>query len=197
MKRACKRTALLALLILAGGGAAAWAEAPLFESAEAGDLVLIGEAGLWTDIAEGLSTGDRRYGHVGILVGSPGDWRVIDAGGPILDDGAGVTERPLASFLGKARRVGLYRANLNSIQRKALIAEATRAAADALPFDKEWRLDTEDAVYCTEFVWRALNAATGEESVPSRTVIAGVERITLGDLVASPLLVEVAATRRE
>lgn len=193
------RSSLLAIGLMLFGASAYAAEdelTALLELAEPGDIILIGDAGIWTDMAQSFSTGDQRYGHVGILTGHRDAWTVTDAGGPILGGGAGVAERPLEAFLDRAKRIGLYRSNLTLNQRQKLLRSAAKMAEAGLPFDQEWDLGTADAVYCTEFVWRALKSVTNEDPAPSRTKAASKSLLSLSDLQASPYLEEIGEAHR-
>ena len=60
--------------------------------------------------------------------------------------------------------------------------------ARGAPFDAAFSLDTEEALYCTELVWRALTAAAGEDAAPRKTERVGRLFVAIDDLQASPLL---------
>ncbi len=146
----------------------------------------------WARLAARFNADGEGFGHVGIVAaGDDGALIVIHAGGdPARADGR-VQEAELTAFLATAREAALYRPLADEAGIAALIAyAAARAAADA-PFDRRFSLETADALYCTELVWRALSLAVGKDAVPEKTMRAGAAYIALDDLAESPDLVPV------
>ena len=161
---------------------------------ESGDIIFIGGTDIWTQMAAAFSESDDRFGHTGILIREGSTLSVIEAGGFILGAEAGVAATPAENFIRDAKDVAVFRPALSPDAREAMLDYARAAAKAALPFDRDWRLDTADEVYCTEFVWRALSAGTEGDPVPARTMAGSLEIIALDDLLASPLLEEVHFT---
>lgn len=50
-------------------------------------------------------------------------------------------------------------------------ADAT--VRSAVPFDAAFSLESDDALYCTELIWRIYTAATGRDLTPSKHHILG------------------------
>lgn len=161
---------------------------------QSGDIIFIGGTDIWTQMAAAFSENDDRFGHTGILLREGSTLSVIEAGGFILGAEAGVAATPAEDFIRGATDVAVFRPALSPDAREAMLDYARAAAKAALPFDRDWRLDTADEVYCTEFVWRALSAGTEGDPVPARTRAGSLEIIALDDLLASPLLEEVHFT---
>lgn len=104
------------------------------------------------DTIEG-STGSP-FSHCGIVVNRNGQWKVIEAIGP-------VKETPLFAWIAQGRR-GAFAAcrPRASLQEKVpqIIAAAERY--EGRPYDIRYELD-EAKIYCSELLWKAVRDATG------------------------------------
>lgn len=160
--------------------------------ARAGDIIAIGSDSFWSELAASFSARDRRFGHVGVLVDNGGERFVVDAGAMGLSGHAGVTVRPLASFLAGAERAVVFRPMLPPAQQQRFLSLLMQDARRHLAFDEAFDLATDDAVYCTELIWRALSGAVGDDAVPAKSRIAGRDVITVEDLLSAPLLCPLA-----
>jgi uncharacterized protein YycO len=161
---------------------------------EAGDVVFIGVDGaFWARTASEWSTPAHRFGHVGIAAGA--DAIVHATGSPTAND-ARVTIASLADFTVEADRIGVYRPH-DSALAQAAAAEARRFAALGLSFDKGFRLESRDSLYCSELIWRALSAGAGRDVTPAKQRFMGRDIITLADLETSALLSEIAFVERD
>jgi len=109
------------------------------------------------------------YSHCGIVARLEGKWVVVEAVGP-------VKETPLFSWIRQGRRSGLavYRLNQDQERIPAMVAEARTMIGR--PYDIHYTLD-EEAIYCSELIWKAWNR-TGGTPLGSLT--------TLGDLNWQP-----------
>jgi uncharacterized protein YycO len=106
------------------------------------------------DAIEG-STGSP-YSHCGMVFQQSGEWQVIEAIGPVK-----IT--PLGDYIarGRGRRVWAYR--LDESSKKKVPAALTAMKLDlGKPYDPRYRFDDE-AIYCSELIWRGWKAATGRE----------------------------------
>ncbi len=219
------REIALGLTVLLAPPAAA--AAPALEEALApllapGDLVFKGaDSGPATQLAASWSDGDRRWGHVGIVlaVARPGacpaakqstgavqkqcnsETIVVHAdtgpgpGEEALPPGAvigAVRAVPLNQFLGEADHAGLFRLQIGPEARAAMLDWAAEAARVHTPFDRGYSLASENSLYCTELVWRALSAGLGEDAVPQKSQRLGRVYIALSDLSQHPLAKEIA-----
>jgi len=119
-----------------------------------------------------LSYGDRpRFSHVGMLVRDDGGTFVVHALPETSVDDGGVQLDRLGAFNSplRAADVGYYRVRQLSLEQRReihrfLIAQVGR------PFDLRFKYSTDDAVYCTELVLKAL-AQVGVELTPTLEAI--------------------------
>ena len=172
-----------------------------------GDLVFKGAStAVWTELAARWSTGDKRWGHVGIVTRVPEGCcdpiMIVHAdtgtGDPARTAGPGeeigeVRAVPLQQFLSDVDQVGLFRLDMSDDQKAALIAFADEAAANHTPFDRGYSLDSPNNLYCTELVWRAMSAGLGHDAIPEKSRSMGRVYVALSDLSQHPLAREVVS----
>ena len=128
---------------------------------KAGDLVFRRGGGLTSRIV--LSADPRSaYSHVGILHQDAAGPMVIHAlPGDDLEAPMPLRVEPLASFTEAASAVGIRR--LDGAYAAAYAEDAARIALsyarDSVLFDAGFSLQSPEAMYCTELVWRAYREA--------------------------------------
>ncbi len=106
------------------------------------------------DAIEG-STGSP-YSHCGMVFQEDGRWKVIEAIGPVK-----IT--PLDRYLARGRGKKVWAYRLDESVRKKVPAALTAMKMDlGKPYDPRYRFDDE-AIYCSELIWRGWKAATGRE----------------------------------
>ena len=106
------------------------------------------------------------YSHAGIVARLWGSLSVVHAVVDEAPDTAGsVRASRLDSFLARDRAAAaaVYRLDEDFAESTAKAELASRIAAGYasrhVPFDRDFDLDTPDAVYCTELIWRAYREA--------------------------------------
>lgn len=106
------------------------------------------------DAIEG-STGSP-YSHCGMVFGENGEWKVIEAIGPVK-----VT--PLKDYIARGRGKHVWAYRLGEANRRHVPAALAAMKKDlGKPYDPRYRFDDE-AIYCSELIWRGWKAATGKE----------------------------------
>lgn len=204
----------LALAAWLGGAASAQPGLPpetverITEQVRPGDLIFKGAStAVWTELAARWSTGDKRWGHVGIVTRVPeaccdpvmivhadtgtGNPDNKPAPGEVIGE---VRAVPIAQFLSDVDQTGLFRLDLAPDQRERLVTYAETAAASRTPFDRGYSLDSPNNLYCTELVWRAMSAALETDAIPQKSQSMGRIYIALSDLSLHPRAQEVLAT---
>ncbi len=158
-------------------------------AARPGDALFKDGAGLWGRLAAQFSENRDGFGHLG-LVARDGNGRliVIHAGGDPVSGEGRVQETLLADFLAQSRAAALYRPRISAAASGEALAYAAEAVRRNTPFDTAFDLGTEDRLYCTELVWRALSTALGADAVPEKSRRSGRVFIALDDVQESPWL---------
>jgi hypothetical protein len=158
-------------------------------SARPGDVIFKDGGGVWGRLAASFSANGDGYGHVGVVtLDAAGGLSVIHAGGdPVSGDGR-VQSSGLEHFLGASKAAALYRPRVEGEEAEFALAYLAAAVDRAAPFDSAFSLDTEEALYCTELVWRAFSAAAGEDIVPDKSRRSGKAYVAIDDLQESAWL---------
>lgn len=151
---------------------------------------------MWGALAARFSDNGDGYGHVGVVsLDADGGLFVIHAGGdPISGDGR-VQWSAFDGFIGSSKAAALYRPAVDAAAADTALAYLAAAAARGAPFDAAFSLDTEDALYCTELVWRAFSSAAGEDIVPAKSRRSGKTYVAIDDLQESRWLEPVWSSR--
>lgn len=156
---------------------------------EAGDLLFKGaETGAGTRLAAGWSLGDKRWGHVGII--ADGGQSVIHADTGEPGEVGAVRKVALADFLADVETLGIYNIDLTGEARAKYLAFAESAVG--LPFDHGFSIRSENSLYCSELVWRAMSAGLGRDAIPKKSERLGRTYVSVSDLSDHPLLSESA-----
>jgi ABC-type sugar transport system substrate-binding protein len=159
------------------------------KSAREGDVVFKNGGGVWGSLAARFSENDDGYGHVGIVSLRPdGEVIVIHAGGDPVTRNGRVQESEFDKFLGAAKGAALYRPHLDDASAARALTYAQDAVRRNAPFDAAFSLETENALYCTELIWRALSVALGEDAVPEKSERSGKIYVAIDDLQDSRFL---------
>lgn len=188
-----RRQVTAALACLLGAGIAGAQMPPeALPPVEAGDLLFKGaNTGAGTQLAAIWSLGDKRWGHVGIAVeNADGTLSVIHADTGARREAGAVVRVSLADYLADVTDLGVYRMDLEGAQQAAYLAYAESVVGR--PFDRSFSLASDNSLYCSELVWRAMSEGLGEDAVPAKSERMGRVYVSVSDLAAHPLTQEAA-----
>lgn len=153
---------------------------------KAGDLLFKGATtGAGTRLAADWSKGDKRWGHIGIVVADEhGALQVIHADTGKPGEAGAVRRVSLAGFLSDVTDLGVYEVDLSGPARAAYIDYAESVVGR--PFDHGFSLADDDSLYCSELVWRALSTGLGADAVPEKTSRLGRTYVSVSDISQNP-----------
>ncbi len=167
-------------------------------AAKPGDVLFKDGGGVWGTLAAHFSDNDDGYGHVGVVVlAEDGALSVIHAGGDPVGGNGRVQVSEFNEFLGASEAAAIYRPSVSEGETTAALSYLAAAVARSAPFDSAFSLDTEEALYCTELVWRAFSLATGEDVVPEKSRRSGKTYVAIDDLQDSDWLEQVWSYREQ
>lgn len=152
---------------------------------ENGDIVVRMGSGMWSNYFASLSKNERKFSHAGIIVITNG---VVYVAEETANDFTGVGGAHLVTFEdfnAGSSQFGLYRLKLPDVKRSEISKTALQLVAQAVPFDSKFSLDSQDFLYCTEFVWYSIRRAVNLDIVPVKSSISGKEYISVEDLYKS------------
>lgn len=137
-----------------------------------GDLVLRNGKGLFSTIFRNSSMQQPRFTHAGLLLKTSNQWFVYH----FIDDDSqsGLHIETLSHFTGDnvCNTYAFYRYTLNLRERQRLVNIMFASRKQSIPFDSDFNLATDSAMYCTEWIAKALNKTTAKENFIPRTTIA-------------------------
>lgn len=97
---------------------------------------------------------DAPYSHVGLVMLNDGEVSVIHARLVEGEYHGMVIQEPLVDFLKEVNAAAVYRVDATPEQDAKVMALAAEMVASQRPFDMQFDLATDDALYCTELVWK-------------------------------------------
>lgn len=129
-----------------------------------GDLVLRTGADATSYMLRQMNLTNKTYSHCGIVM--------IEDGYPFVYHSIGGEDNPdeklrrdsASLFFSPVsnERLGIARLDINPTQIEILHAIVKRYYSKAIPFDLDFDLDTDDKLYCAEFVYKAIREATND-----------------------------------
>ncbi|MGI6460142.1 MAG: YiiX/YebB-like N1pC/P60 family cysteine hydrolase [Candidatus Hydrogenedentales bacterium] len=161
---------------------------------QSGDLVFRAGKGRWSSHFRDMSQRDKRFSHVGVVAVDESGFIVVHAS---ADDSTGfgaVSAEPIATFIAGHDDIAIFRVRSEQALRDE-IASLCISKIGA-PFDSRFDLSNQDAVYCTELVWFAVNTAMGKEMIRTTTV-KGVEIVAVDDCYSGPWVDKVYDSKQD
>ena len=148
-----------------------------------GDLVFRHGRGIVSEMVLRFSLRDARYSHAGIL-SLEGDTAYVYHALGGEGSHTALRKETLESFCRPAGACafGIYRLDLTTAQQHRLMAATHQAYRSKIPFDTRYDLRTDSAFYCTEFVYRMLQQATGDKKYIPLTQVAGFAYVSCDNL---------------
>lgn len=147
---------------------------------QTGDLIFRDSKGMWGSFFKNLSQHEKKYSHVGFIQVANGNVWVCH----YIDDNScsGLKREELNAFADsrKCNAIGVYRFALSDEKRNNLKKLIDQCMLHPLPFDDQFDLNSDDQLYCTEWVSKTLLKAAGIK-IPA-TNIGGIKYIAPDNL---------------
>ena len=152
-----------------------------------GDLVFRHARGTISNMLVHFSRQDPRYSHAGIVALEAEGIVVYHAIGGEGSRHPGIRREPLSVFCSPAtvHRFGLYRLEVPPERLTAVVEAAKASYTQNIPFDSDFDLSTDTAVYCTEFIYRILRQE-GCANASATTAFKGIQYVACDNLYLQP-----------
>lgn len=135
-----------------------------------------------------LGSKSKLYSHAGLIVHTSRGVMVYHTEDFSPANHKGVCLEPLDSFVEQSAAVGIYRIeNLSTEAGKKILQFTRRAYQRCIPFDYDFDYQSNDKLYCTEFVVKAL-MATPEISTITPSLVMGRKAYTIDHILSVPHL---------
>jgi hypothetical protein len=151
---------------------------------ETGDIILRSGKGFISDVFRQFSLKDKRFSHSGIVSVEKNRIFVYHILGDERSYGSQVRKELLDSFCnGKENNsFAVYRYDLTTDEKKNMVTNLQLFSERKIKFDSHFDLETDSAMYCTELVYKAVEATTGNKQYLPYTIINGNKYIAPDNL---------------
>ncbi len=124
-----------------------------------GDLVLRNGTDATSQATRKFNRRDTSFSHCGIIDVEKDTVWVYHAIGGSYNPSQALKKEPLDSFSkpGETDRIAIYRYRLTREEQQRLMAIVQEHYKNKLPFDLFFNFDTNDRMYCSEFVFKSVN----------------------------------------
>lgn len=149
-----------------------------------GDLVLRSGSDAISALFRKVNTRDKSYSHAGLVFIENGYPFVYHCTGSASDPYALLRRDSLQVFAGPYDNLGyaVYRYRFNAALTERLHDIAIRYYKERRTFDPHFDLATDSALYCTEFVYKAVREATGDPKYFTTTKTTNFSFVTTDNL---------------
>ena len=158
-----------------------------------GDLILRTGRDFTSDIMRRVSHADKTYSHCGIASLEHDTLFVYHAIGGEWNPDEKLRRDPFDFFCNpfENKGFGIFRYNLDDTQTLKLIAFARDCYGNEVKFDMQFNLDTDEKMYCSEFVYKAVKKAAGNHIGLREEEWNGKKFIAIDDLFKNPFCREI------
>ena len=141
---------------------ASWKAAPP-PGVKVGDLVFRRGRGMWTQYFINVSTREKRFSHVGIVVSNVAECVIVHSEGNDRTGNGHVRLQEWSGFFSNAVEAAVFRYE-GGEEATALFAERGMAFL-GVPFDPAFDMEDSSRLYCTEFVRNVVNGVLGRDLI--------------------------------
>jgi len=151
-----------------------------------GDLVTRKGKGLISHVFAKLSDTQQRFSHIGVIWIIDNKPFVLHVMGHTNKNTSHLRLDPLAHFIDKQRAsvYGLFSLNIESQELENLPHVFKKTLEKRIQFDDDFDLNTQDAMYCTEFIRYCFNSATNNKDFFQTEFRKDQSYITIGNIIS-------------
>lgn len=132
-----------------------------------GDLVMRSDNDFESLTLQNFSDSDRTYSHSGIAFNEDGKFVVYHSMTGSENPSGLCRKDPFDSFVSPIRKTGfgIFRYQLSDTEKEKFHSVMKDNVAKKIPFDVTFSMRTDDSLYCSEMIYKALKACTNERVV--------------------------------
>jgi permuted papain-like amidase YaeF/Yiix C92 family enzyme len=155
---------------------------------QSGDVILRSGKGFISDVFRQLSSGDKKYSHAGIISIEEHKVFVYHILGGETKQGSQIRKELLDSFCAEKnnKAFAVYRYDLANEEKKNMLNNLQLLFSKKITFDPHFDLATDSAMYCTELVYKVVEAAVHDKKYLPYTFAEGNKYIALDNLYMNP-----------
>jgi len=158
-----------------------------------GDLVVRTGKDFTSETMRLLSTKDKTYSHCGIASIEHDSLFVYHSIGGEWNPDQKLRRDPFEIFCNpyENRGFGIFRYKITPEENVNLINVVHKLYDKKIMFDMQFNLASDDRMYCSEFIYKAIEQATNNKTVLPTTIINNIKFIALDNLFINPFCTEI------
>jgi Permuted papain-like amidase enzyme, YaeF/YiiX, C92 family len=158
-----------------------------------GDLIVRAGIDFTSEAMRLLSTKDKTYSHCGIASIEHDSLFVYHSIGGEWNPDQKLRRDPFIFFCNpyENKGFGIFRYTITAKERVNLINVVHKLYDKKVMFDMQFNLASDDRMYCSEFVYKAIEQATNNNIILPTTTINNIKFIALDNLFINPFCTEI------
>lgn len=167
------------------------------ELAKSGDVIVRNGNDEVSEAARNFNRTDKTYSHCGLIQVEQDTVFVYHALGGSYNPSQKLLRQPLQDFCNDADidKVAVFRYPLNDKESNALSSWIKDRYVEGLPFDLFFNFQTDDQMYCSEFVFKGLNTAKSGALTKALPGKEAIKYVTIDDLYLNEWAKKIAAVQ--
>lgn len=158
-----------------------------------GDLILRTGRDFTSDVIRRMSLADKTYSHCGIASFENDTLFVYHAIGGEWNPDQKLRRDPFDFFCNpfENRGFGIFRYDLNDTGQQKLLTVIRNFYNKGIMFDMQFDLSTDDRMYCSEFVYKTIEASAGNKIKIPIDTLHSIKFVTVDNLFINPFCKQV------
>ena len=158
-----------------------------------GDLILRTGRDFTSEIMRQLSAKDKTYSHCGIASIEHDSVFVYHSIGGEWNPDQKLRRDPFETFCNpfENRGFGIFRYRLTPKENRRLISAAQKFYAQGIMFDMQFDLASDERMYCTEFVYKAVEEASNHKISLTTTTLNQIKFVAPDNLFMTPGCIQI------
>ena len=149
-----------------------------------GDVILRREGGMTSQIFATIASEEKVFSHIGIIYIAHGDTTVLHCEAIETGEASSLRNESFCNFISEADTFSIYQLNVPDSLSSKVAEQAHAMYMAGAKFDYSFDAGTDSLLYCTEYVAKAINRATGDSAITPSLTIHGKTGFSIDDIAA-------------
>ncbi len=160
---------------------------------ESADIILRTGKDFTSQIMRNLSIHDKTYSHAGIASWENDTLFVYHSIGGEWNPNQRLRRDRFELFCNpyENRGFGVYRYHISGKQKDEIIKKAKEYYSHKILFDIKFDLNSDDKMYCSEFIYKTINISTHDSVNLKTTTLNNIKFVAIDDLFLNPFCYEI------
>lgn len=153
---------------------------PNTDTLKTGYLIFRRGYGMDSIVAANFSNEEKRYSHAGIILVEDNEIFVVHSEENLEKKFNGVVKERLSSYLENVNIWAIYK--YNDVEINKLTIYLSQVYLQNIKFDMDFDLESDDTMYCSEFIYKTFNSTTGKNIINASKLFLSKRYVTITDL---------------